>query len=151
MIYQTPVLKDTDSAVLQMIREQRERLRLYETSNPKRWHGSLRRNMFARAIRGSNTIEGFTADLDTAVAVIEDEQGIDGKTETVLALAGYRNALTYIMQAAGDPYFEFSKQFLKSLHFMMTGYDLSKFPGQWRPGPIYVVDQDAGITVYEAP
>jgi Fic family protein len=103
------------------------------------------------AIRGSNTIEGFSADLDTAVGVVEDEPPIDGKTATILALAGYREALTYIMQAARDQHFEFSKQFLKSLHFMMTGHDMSKFPGQWRPGSIFVVDQDSGTTVYEGP
>ena len=76
---------------------------------------------------------------------------LDERTETSLAIRGYRNALTYIGQAATDPYFEFSKQFLKSLHFMMIGHDMSKYPGQWRPGSIFVVNQKTAETVYEAP
>jgi Fic family protein len=55
------------------------------------------------------------------------------------------------MQAANDNYFEFSKQFLKSLHFMMTGFDLNSYPGQWRPGAVFVVNKQSGDTVYTAP
>ena len=55
------------------------------------------------------------------------------------------------MQAADDPYFEFGKQFLKSLHFMMTQFDLNARPGQWRPGSVYVVNRASGDVVYEAP
>ncbi|WP_244613449.1 hypothetical protein [Methylosinus sp. Ce-a6] len=138
MIYASPPLEDSDTAVLELIERQRERLKLYTQSTPKRWLGSLRRSTFARAIQGSNSIEGYNATLDDVVAAVEDEDQLDEKTETWHAIRGYRNALTYIGQAATDPYFEFSKQFLKSLHFMMIGYDLSKYPGQWRPGAIFV-------------
>ena len=58
--------------------------------------------------------------------------------------------MTCILQAAEDPYFEFSRQFLKSLHFMMTEFDLSAHPGQWRPGAVQVVNQATGAVVYEA-
>ena len=75
----------------------------------------------------------------------------DDKTETWFAITGYRDAMTYILQAAQDPYFELGKQLLKSLHFMMVGYDITKYPGQWRPGGIYVVNQKTGNTVYDAP
>jgi Fic family protein len=39
---------------------------------------------------------------------------------------------------------------VKSLHFMMLKYDLTKHPGQWRPGAVWVEDQDGEI-VYDAP
>ena len=39
---------------------------------------------------------------------------------------------------------------VKSLHFMMLKYDLTKNPGQWRPGAVWVENQD-GEVVYEAP
>jgi Fic family protein len=151
MIYQEPALQSDDLRVLELIRAQRDRLRLYTQNNPRRWSGSLRRSTFARAIQGSNSIEGYNASIDEAIAAIEDEPPLDERTETWFAINGYRDALTYIMQAAQDHYFEFSKQFLKSLHFMMLNYDMSKFPGQWRPGPIYVVAKKTGETVYEGP
>jgi Fic family protein len=34
---------------------------------------------------------------------------------------------------------------------MMLGFDLSKYPGQWRPGSIFVVNSKDGETVYTAP
>lgn len=137
--------------MLRLIGEQRERLRIYTLHNPRRWFGSLRRSTFARAIQGSNSIEGYVASMDEAIAAVDEEEPLDEKTETWLAITGYRDALTYVMQAAQDPYFEFSIQFLKSLHFMMVRYDMSKYPGQWRPGGIYVVNQETGEAVYDAP
>lgn len=152
MIYISPELEESDLAVLQTISDQRERLKVFTQSAPKRWFGSLRRTTMARAIQGSNSIEGYEASLDEAVAAVEDEaSAMDERTETWHAIRGYRNALTYICQAAQDSTFEFSKQFLKSLHFMMLGHDLSKYPGQWRPGSIFVVNQRTGETVYDGP
>jgi Fic family protein len=89
--------------------------------------------------------------MDEAIAAVEDEPPLDERTETWYAINGYRAALTYIMQAANDNYFEFSKQFLKSLHFMMTGFDLNAYPGQWRPGAVYVVNKSSGEVVYTPP
>lgn len=150
MIYLEPALEEEDRAVLRLIATQRSRLAVQTQNNPRRWAGSIRRRTFAKAIQGSNSIEGYNASVDEAIGVIEDEP-IDDRTETWYALNGYRSALTYIMQAAKDPDFEFNKQLLKSLHFMMIGYDLGKNPGQWRPGAIWIVSSKTEQRVYEAP
>lgn len=152
MIFRAPALDGSDEAVLALIFDQKERLKLYANNSPGRWFGSLRRSTLARAIQGSNSIEGYTASLDDAIAAVEDEPVVlDERTEVWKATIGYRDALTYICQAAQDPYFEFSKQFLKSLHFMMLGFDMSKYPGQWRRGSIFVVNAKNGETVYTGP
>jgi hypothetical protein len=62
---------------------------------PNRWVGGLRRVTFARAVQGSNSIEGYNATLDDAVAAVDGEQLIDANSETALAVAGYRDAMTY--------------------------------------------------------
>ncbi len=151
MIYQPPPLTGADDSVMDLIARQRDRLRSFTQHNPKRWFGSLRRTTFARAVQGSNSIEGYNASIDDAVAVVDDEAPLDERTETWHAIKGYRDALTYVMQACQDEYFEFGKQFLKSMHFMMLSFDMSKRPGQWRQGPIFIVDTRSGETVYEAP
>ena len=152
MLYATPPIEALDQGVLELIGQQKERLRLYASdTSPRRWTGSLRRSMLARAIQGSNSIEGYNMSLDDAMAVVEGEPIADERTETARAIKGYRDAMTYICQAAQDPYFEFSTQFLKSLHFMMLGHELSKLPGKWRPGPIFVVNSKSGEAVYTAP
>src|SRR5581483_7985133 len=151
MIFQVPSLDETDHAVLGLIDKQRERLRIYTQSSPNRWLGSLRRSTLARHIQGSNSIEGIRASVENVLAVMADEDPTDIERDTFNAIRGYRDAMTYIMQAAGDPSFEFSKQFMKSLQFMMTSHDMTKNPGRWRPGSIFVVNQATGQTVYEGP
>jgi Fic family protein len=151
MIYRIPHLEPADHAVLKLLHDQRLQLRYLVSQNPSRWTGFLRRTAFARAIQGSNSIEGYTATVDQAVAIVDDEKPETLDEETVRALVGYRNALTYIVQIHADPHFELSPQFIKSLHFMMMSYDLEKMPGQWRPSSIFVVHEPSGETVYGGP
>ena len=151
MIFAEPSLSAEDHRVLKILENRRERLRISTQHNPLRWYGTLRKNTFARVIQGSNAIEGYNASMDEAMAAVEDEPPLEERTEVWEAINGYRSAMTCIMQAAEDPYFEFSKQFLKSLHFMMTQFDLSSHPGKWRPGAVRVMNDETGTVVYEAP
>lgn len=151
MIFATPKPTPEDEAVLALIREQREQLRYSVAQNPNRWTGFLRRSTFARALQGSNSIEGINATLSEAAAIIDNEKPETVEQETYRALSGYRNALTYILQTHDDPYFELHAQVIKSLHFMMLSYDLTKMPGQWRPGGIFVIREPSGDVVYEGP
>lgn len=151
MIFDYPTLEALDVEVLGMIREQRKMLRYQVGQNPLRWDGFLRKNTYARALQGSNSIEGFDADLSEAVAIIDDERPETLEEETIKALEGYRKAMTYIMRIHGDPHTQINAQFIRSLHYMMMDYDMTKLPGQWRAGSIYVVHEATGDTVYEGP
>jgi len=151
MIFNYPRLEAIDQEVLSLIREDRRRLRFQVNSNPVRWSGFLRRNTFARAVQGSNTIEGINADLADAIAIIDDQKPETLEEETIRALEGYRNAMTYIVRLHADPHLQINAQFIRSLHFMIQSYDMTKLPGQWRNGHVYVVREPTGETVYEAP
>lgn len=151
MIYAIPALNADDHAVLALIGAQRQQLQHHVGQSPTRWSGFLRRNTFLRALQGSNSIEGFNATIDEAAAILDDERPETVGEETYLALVGYRNAMTYVLQIHEDPHFELVPQFVRSLHFMMMSYDLTKSPGQWRPGSVYVVREPEGDRVYEGP
>jgi Fic family protein len=127
------------------------RLQYVVGETPKRWQGLLRRSTFARAIRGSNSIEGYDVTLDDAIAAAEGEAPLDASTEAWAAVQGYRTAMTYVLQLANDPHFRYSTDLIRSLHFMMIQHDLTKNPGKWRPGPIYVRDEEKNEMVYEGP
>lgn len=152
MLFSAPELTEAEREVLEKIEELRRALR-YSTAERRRWTGLLRRVLFARNIRGSNSIEGYEVSLDDAlsIALMEDEEALDAEQETKAAVIGYRNAMTYILQIADDPHFSYSEGLIKSLHFMMLHYALDKSPGRWRPGVIYVRDDDTGRIVYEGP
>jgi len=150
MLIRTPTLSRADATAVARVEELRRQLRIY-TTQPRRWVGSLRRTALARAIQGSNSIEGIIVNLDDAVAAVEDEEPLDAETETWRAIVGYRNAMTYVLQLARDPHFALNEALIKSLHFMMTGHDLRTNPGTWRPGVIYVRNDSTGEIVYEGP
>src|SRR5437773_5082664 len=93
------------------------------------WSETLRRDTFARAIRGSNSIEGYVVSVEDAVAAIEGEQPLNTNPISWKAINGYRAAMTYVLQLAKeDPKFKMNEGLLRSLHFMIMQYDLSKHP-----------------------
>jgi len=150
MLFQTPEPDSLEVAVIHEIDDLRKTLK-YAVQSPKRWPGLLRRALFARAIRGSNSIEGFKVSVEDALAAVRGEEPIEAGELAWKAVTGYRTAMTYVLQLATDPHFQHSADFLRSLHFMMLEYDLSKNPGRWRPGPIQVVDEAKGEVVYKGP
>ena len=148
MLFQAPELDSREHEVLAEIETLKQSLR-YQLNEPRRWSGALRRMAFARNIQGSNSIEGYDAALDDAAAVAAGEEPMDVTMVTRLALEGYRNAMTYILQLAQEPPIEVSIDLVKSLHFMMTSYDLTARPGRWRAGSVFVRSEPTGEIVYE--
>ena len=148
MLFTTPELGALERQVLDEVRDLKDKLR-WQLHEPRRWFGSLRRASFARAVQGSNSIEGFDAELDDAAAVDLGEGTLTTSEETERALKGYRDAMTFVLQLASEPNFHYGEQLLKSLHFMMTNYDLKNRPGLWRVGAIYVRNDATGEIVYE--
>lgn len=147
MIFRTPTLRTDDLRALALIEEQRRQLRIHVTE-PHRWVGRLRRTSLARAIQGSNSIEGYLVGLDDALAAVENEDPLETERATWQAILGYRNAMTYVLRLATDPHFVLNEALLKSLQFMMTQYDLRTNPGTWRRGDIYVRNDATGEVVY---
>ena len=150
-VYRTPKLQPIEIEVLGMIDGLRDQLRSYVNPEPQRWYGTLRRMSFARAVQGSNSIEGYDASLDDVIAAVDDEPTLSADEETRLALAGYRDAMTYVLQMVQDPAAKVDAGLLKSLHFMMLKHRLDKDPGRWRPGEIFVVRESTGERTYEGP
>jgi Fic family protein len=148
MLFATPELGERERAVLAEIDDLAEKLRL-RLHDPRRWLGSLRRAQFARAVQGSNSIEGYEASVDDAAAIELGEPPLDADEETHLAIKAYCDAMTYVLQLSSEPNFHYGEQLIRSLHFIMTCYDLKVRPGLWRTGSIYVRNDDTGEVVYE--
>lgn len=150
LIYDIPELGPGEEAALVKINDLRDELRYY-VAEPRRWLGSVRRILGARAIQGSNSIEGYDVSVEDAVAAVEGEEPTEASQENWLAVSGYRRAMTYVLQLAKDEHFEYAAALLRSLHFMMTEYSLEASPGLWRPGPIWIRNDATGKIVYEGP
>ena len=149
-LFVAPELDEADQRVIAMIHDRQRELRPW-VAVPHRWTGLLRRVMLSQAIRGSNTIEGFTVSEDDAFAALDEQAPIDADQTAWQAVLGYRNAMTYVLQLAEDRTFRLSVDTLRALHFMMQRYDLTKWPGRWRPGDVFVHDDARKRVVYQAP
>jgi len=149
MLFKAPVLSDEEKRVIQSILEMREALKY--AVPPMRWSGYLRRNTFAQALRGSTSIEGYVVSVEDAIAAAAGQEPLNAEQETWAAIMGYRQAMTYVLQLSQDCRFKYNEGFIRSLHYMMLSYDLTKHPGNWRPGPIYVRDDSIQKVVYEGP
>ncbi|MFI5933664.1 Fic family protein [Actinoplanes sp. NPDC051494] len=150
MIYGNPALTDEDRTVLAGIHDMRQQLASVLRA-PRRWQGGLRRTMLARAIRGSNSIEGYVVDEDDAAAALDDEAPLSADELTFAEIRGYRQALGYVLQMARNPHFTINTAAVGSMHYMMLAHELGKSPGQYRTGPIYVHDDKRQAVVYEGP
>ena len=87
MLFAAPELQEPELEVLAQIDELRRQLR-HQLFEPRRWFGSLHRLSLARAIQGSNSIEGYDAALDDAAAVAMGEEPLDTKPRDSTCLAG---------------------------------------------------------------
>jgi Fic family protein len=149
-LFRTPTQDLEDTQVLSDVHAMRERLADI-LRVPRRWDGGLRRTTQARAIQGSNSIEGYLVSDDDAAAAVEDEEPLSADERTWAEIIGYRQVMTYVLRMAGDPHFVLDTSALRSMHFMLLAHDLTKSPGQYRSGPIYVRDESSGSNVYEGP
>jgi len=150
MIYASPSLTSEDREVLAQVHEMRRQLASVLRA-PRRWQGGLRRTMLARAIRGSNSIKGYVVAEDDAAAALDDDNPLSADERTWAEIRGYRQALGYVLQMASDPHFMIDTSALRSMHYMMLAHDLSKSPGQYRTGPIYLPDDRRDLVAYEGP
>lgn len=150
MLFSTPRLEKIEMDALDEIANIRKQVR-HITGKPRKWSGMLRQMMVAGAIRGSNSIEGYKASVEDAMAAMQRVEPFDATGETWDALTSYRSAMTFVLQLANDPSFKYEEGLIRSLHYMMLQYDLSKNPGNWRPGTVYVRDENNKRIVYEAP
>lgn len=149
-IYGAPPLTHEDDAVLGEIHQMRKDLR-HILRTPTRWQGGLRRSALARAIQGSNSIEGYQVCEDDAAAAVDGEEPLSADEATFLEIQGYRQALGYVLAMRDEDYASFDAIEIRAMHYMMLSHDPAKSPGRYRTGPIYVRDERRDQVAYEGP
>ncbi|MEU8194103.1 Fic family protein [Microbispora amethystogenes] len=150
MLYGTPALEAEDEKVLAEIEEMRRDLK-YRLAEAHRWDGLLRRQLQARAIQGSNSIEGYHASVEDIESIMSGEDPLETPAAVAREISGYQQALTYIGTLSRAWAFRYDAGLLHALNFMMIGHHMNKTPGTVRPGGIYVRNSASGEVVYEGP
>ncbi|MEV6924729.1 Fic family protein [Dactylosporangium sp. NPDC051485] len=153
MLYATPTLDGDDQRVLSEIDAFYAGFKRATGGTAVReWVGEVRKRFVAGAIRGSNSIEGYTVNLDTAAAIVTGAAvPATVPEESREAVTGYRDALTWVLQTPDMDFFAHSEMVLSALHFMMLRHWKRKSPGRYRSGGIVVTGADPLQPVYVGP
>jgi Fic family protein len=149
-VYGVPVLTGEDQAVLGEIQQMRREMR-HVLRTPQRWEGGLRRSVMAKAVQGSNSIEGYLVTEDDALAALDDEEPISADEKTFAEVKGYQTAMSFVLARGDDRFADYDVTELKAMHFMMLQHSIAKSPGRYRKGPIYVHNGATDQVVYEGP
>lgn len=151
MLYKITAVPPDYLKVIEMIVALRTRLRYALSDERRRWTGVLRRSTLAKAIQGSNSIEGYNVNYNDAIAAVDGEEPVDATEKEWANILGYRQAMTYALQVSGDKYLGIEDSTMRAMHFMMLSHDMSAHPGIWRKNGIFVTRDPEGVVVYEGP
>ncbi len=110
----------------------------------------MRRSALARAIQGSNSIEGYQVAEDDAAAAVDGQEPLSADEKTFLEIQGYRQALGYVLAMRDEDYAAFDTTGIRAMHYMMLSHDYTKSPGRYRIGPIYVRDEHRDLVHRQA-
>jgi Fic family protein len=153
MLFATPKLDKTDQRVLDEIDRWYDSLcQSTGRDQPREWLGGVRKRLVAGAIRGSNSIEGYTVDINAASAIVTGAAvSASIPEDTREAVTGYRDALSWVMHSSDLEFFEYSETLLSTLHFMMLKFNKNESPGRYRKSGILVTGDDPMTPVYIGP
>ncbi len=149
-IFQTPPVNFEEVAAREKIDELWRKLR-FQIAGSRPWVNRAGRVLSARAIQGSNSIEGRHVSVEDVLATARGEQPTGVSVEDWNALSGHRRAMAYVLQLAQDAHFQYTPQVLRSLQFMIAERTTDARPGLWRTGPGWIREDSTGEVVYEGP
>ena len=149
MLFTFHSLRDDEKHALARIAAMRRELRPHIVQTPQRWTGLLARMTRARAIQGSNSIEGIHISQEDAIAAVDGEDPVEADRPTWNAVMGYRRAMDYILQRCRSDRFAFNMDVLLAVHFMIAQHDPDSRPGSLRPGWVCVRNSQTGEIVHE--
>src|SRR5680860_1809109 len=85
-VYEIPAVEPAEEAALERIDDLRRQLRFHVAEEPRRWVGSVRRVLSARAIQGSNSIEGYEVSVEDALAAVDGDEPAEAEERNWLAV-----------------------------------------------------------------
>lgn len=144
MIFATPTLSPGLEAQLEELGRLKKELNA-EVGIRNPWMGALRREVRARSIESSTSIEGFSVSPEEALALTSGRQTPVQDNEDQQAVACYSRAMDHVGAMADDPHFRWIDRVVLDLHFDACHFQRDKSPGRWRTGPIGVTGADGSL------
>jgi Fic family protein len=147
------MLPYSESAVQEMCLElDRWRARLdYKGPLPRAWEGRLRRDLEAESVAASTIMEGVPVTVEEVRRVLAGDASIAIDPVSRDLVAGYRDAMNFVLRRADDVGFEWTTELLVGLHDRIMGGNWAAGAGRFRAGQRRVVNSATGTVVFLPP
>lgn len=118
---------------------------------PRAWEGRLRRDLEAEAVAASTSMEGVPVTVHEVRRILAGDRPAEVREEDRLLVAGYRDAMGFVLRRADDPAFQWDRELLVGLHDRILGGRYALGAGRLRTGPRYLVDSVTGERTFVPP
>jgi Fic family protein len=119
---------------------------------PRAWAGRLRRDLEAEAVAASTRMEGVNVTLEEVRRILAGESPPEVDPEDRDLVAGYRDAMSFVLRQADDPAFDWDRGLVVGLHDRAMAGRYSLGAGRVRTeAPVYIVNRLTGKQVFLPP
>jgi Fic family protein len=132
--------------------DERRRLLDHRGPLPRAWAGRLRRDLEAEAVAASTRMEGVNVTLEEVRRILAGESPPEVQAEDRDLVAGYRNAMSFVLRQADDPAFAWDRGLIVGLHDRVMAGRFGLGAGRVRTdAPVFIVNRLTGKQVFLPP
>lgn len=149
-----PLLPYDSNQLTDAIRELDESRRLLDLQGPipRAWAGRLRRDLETDAVAASTRMEGVNVTVEEVRRILAGESPPEVDPEDRDLVAGYRNAMSFVLRQADDPAFDWDRGLIVGLHDRTMAGRYSLGAGRVRTeAPVFIVNRLTGEQVFLPP
>lgn len=117
---------------------------------PRRWLGRLRRDLEAEAVAASTAMEGVPVTVDEVRRILAGDQPRSVSDSDAALVAGYRDAMAFVLRRADAVGFAWNGELLIALHDRVMGGNYAVGAGDYRHNQVFVGSPSRGL-VYLPP
>jgi Fic family protein len=118
---------------------------------PRIWLGRTRQDMEAEAVAASTRMEGVAVTVDEARRILVGDRPAGVTADDAALVAGYRDAMHYVLARADDPNFAWHTELLLAIHHRVMAGAFDRGAGRLRAQQNWVSNRGSGAQVYLPP
>lgn len=139
-----------EAAILEL--DESKRLLDLQGPLPRAWAGRLRRDLEVESVAASTRMEGVNVTVEEVRRILAGESPPEVDPEDRDLVAGYRNAMSFVLRQADDPAFSWDRGLIVGLHDRAMAGRFSLGAGRVRTNaPVYIVNRLTGEQVFLPP
>jgi Fic family protein len=118
---------------------------------PRRWVGRLRGDLEAESIAASTSMEGVAVTVEEVRRILAGDRPASVSEEDARLVAGYRDAMSFVLRRADDPAFTWQTELILGIHDRVLGGAYAEGAGRFRRKQVVLADRQLGREIFVPP